>query len=234
MPVEQTRAEVAFLLARLQPGKGRRWLDLPCAYGRHLEEIHAVRPDLRLVGGDLNPEYLIPIRRKKIAAAMCCDMRRVPSGDASFDAVLNLLNNFGYFEYGTDGDRRALAEMARVLKPGGRLVMDLPNRRALIATVRREPVIRYANAQYEAIEEFRWDAPTQTVHNRTRWRWPGGREQAGYKLRLYTPAQIRRMLERAGFTIERTFGDFTGRAFDAHESDRLLIFAKRTERTKRT
>lgn len=227
LPEEQTRAEVEFLLARLKPRRGERWLDLPCAYGRHLESLHAMGPGLRLIGADLNADYLAEVRAKKSARAVCCDMRRLPIADGAVDVVLNLLNSFGYFEAGTDGDRRALAEMARVLKPGGRLVMDLPNRQALIATVRHEPVIRYASGQYEAIEEFRWFAATQTMHNRTRWKWPGGQEHAGYALRLYTPAQIKKMIERAGFEIDKVFGDFKGRVFRAHESDRLLIFAKK-------
>lgn len=227
LPIEQTRAEVGFLLARLKPKRGERWLDVPCAYGRHLEALHAMHPGLKLIGADLNPDYLAEIRAKESACAVCCDMRRLPVADGSVNVVLNLLNSFGYFEAETNGDRMALAEMARALKPGGRLVMDLPNRQALIETVRHEPVIRYASGRYEAIEEFRWDPQKQTMHNRTRWKWPGGMEQATYALRLYTPARIKRMLERAGFEIEKVYGDFKGRAFTARESDRLLIFARK-------
>lgn len=227
LPPEQTRAEIGFLLARLKPRRGQRWLDVPCAYGRHLEALHALRPGLRLIGADLNAAYLAPVRARRSAAPVCCDMRRLPVADAAVDVVLNLLNSFGYFAAGTDGDRRALAEMARVLKPGGRLVMDLPNRRALIETVRHEPLIRYASGPYEAIEQFRWDPRRQTMHNRTRWRWPGGREAAGYALRLYTPAQIGRLLRRAGFGVERVFGDFSGRGFDPWQSDRMLILARK-------
>ncbi|MEN6626970.1 MAG: class I SAM-dependent methyltransferase [Candidatus Sumerlaeia bacterium] len=222
LPVEQTEAEVDFLLARLKSRAGQVWVDLPCAYGRHLEAIRARRPGLRLIGGDLNAVFLADIHG---AWRVCCDMSRVPLADGSAHVVLNLLNSFGYFPAGSDGDRRQLAEMARILKPGGRLVMDLPNRRGLLAIVRREPVIRYATARYEAVEEFRWDAATQTMHNRTRWKWPGGRERAGYALRLYTPSQIRRMLARAGFAIDQAFGDFTGRPFAPADADRLLIFA---------
>lgn len=227
LPAEQTRAEVAFLLARLRPRRGQVWLDLPCAYGRHLEAIRERRTGLRLIGGDLNPGYLAEMLEQKTAMPVCCDMSRIPLADRSIDVVLNLLNSFGYFPFGTDGDCRQLAEFARVLKPRGRLVMDLPNRQGLLATVRREPIIRYATARYEAVEQFRWDAATQTMHNVTRWRWPGGREQAGYALRLYTPAQIKKMLAKAGFEIEHAFGDFAGRPFHPPTSDRLLIFAHR-------
>jgi len=46
-------------------------------------------------------------------------MRRLPFADASFDAVLNLFNAFGYLEDDAQ-DELVLHEVARVLRPGGR------------------------------------------------------------------------------------------------------------------
>ncbi|MCL5271556.1 MAG: hypothetical protein M1457_13615 [bacterium] len=63
--------------------------------------------------------------------------------------------------------------------------------------------------------------------NRTVWRWPGGRERAGYRLRLYTPAQIIRLLAGAGFEVAALCGDFAGEVFDSRRSDRMLVIARR-------
>ena len=58
------------------------------------------------------------------------DMRELPWPDGSFDAVLNLWTAFGYFET-QDEDERVLAEVARVLAPGGVFVLDTVNQAAL-------------------------------------------------------------------------------------------------------
>ena len=51
------------------------------------------------------------------------DIRRLPFADASFDAVYSM----GTIEH-FDETEEAIAEMARVLKPGGRAIVGVPNR----------------------------------------------------------------------------------------------------------
>src|SRR6188474_1400159 len=62
------------------------------------------------------------------------DVRDLPFGDASFDAIYSM----GTIEH-FDETERAVEEMARVLKPGGRAIVGVPNRhdpflRPLLAT----------------------------------------------------------------------------------------------------
>ena len=64
------------------------------------------------------------------------DARAIPAADAAFDAVVSLssIEHFGLGRYGDpldlDGDRLAAAEMARVLRPGGLLVLTTTLTRA--------------------------------------------------------------------------------------------------------
>lgn len=235
LPEAQTEAEAAFLLRRLRPRRAARWLDLPCGYGRHIQALAAARPDLRMIGGDLNRTFLREPGLTRLASLAQCDMRRLPFADAAFDAVLNLLNSFGYYppEPGRArggaplDDRAMLAECARVLRPGGRIVLDLANRRALVDLVRRQPVICYSGGDYEAVEHFEWDPRAEVLRNETLWTWPGGSESARYRLRLYTPSQIRRLLARYGLEPLEILGGFNGSPFDPFESDRMLVLARR-------
>jgi SAM-dependent methyltransferase len=54
---------------------------------------------------------------------VCADIRHVPFADASFD----LLYTMGTIEHVAEW-RQALAEIARVLRPGGRAIVGVPNR----------------------------------------------------------------------------------------------------------
>jgi SAM-dependent methyltransferase len=74
-----------------------------------------------------------PNLRRRLRGAIA-DVRDLPFRDASFDAVYSM----GTIEH-FDETERAIAEMARVLKPGGRAIVGVPNRhdpflRPLLAT----------------------------------------------------------------------------------------------------
>jgi len=67
--------------------------------------------------------------------AAAADVRALPFGDASFDAIYSM----GTIEH-FDETERAVEEIARVLKPGGRAIVGVPNRhdpflRPLFATL---------------------------------------------------------------------------------------------------
>jgi SAM-dependent methyltransferase len=271
LPPEMTRAEVDFLVRMLRPRRGERWLDMPCGYGRHLAALAEARRDLRLIGGDLNRDYLREAGLRLAAEVAACDMRRLPFADGAFHVVLNMLNSFGYYpphktetplgkcrnlilnlmtagrqrvqrdrqSTGAAGgdvhspgavtpldDRAVMAEFARVLKPGGRLVLDLSSRRALIALA-SHPTIRYAGGEHECLERFAWDPKNEVLSNETVWRWPGGRERARYRMRLYTPRQTGKMLDLNGLEVENIFGGFDGRPYDERDSERMLVIARK-------
>jgi SAM-dependent methyltransferase len=58
------------------------------------------------------------------------DMRSLPWSDASFDRIVSWFTSFGYF---SDNDNRVvLHEVRRVLRPGGRLLIENNNLAALL------------------------------------------------------------------------------------------------------
>ncbi|ETR70508.1 MAG: D-alanine-D-alanine ligase [Candidatus Magnetoglobus multicellularis str. Araruama] len=103
-------------------------LDLCCGQGRHSLEI-VKRGYSNVVGLDRS-HYLIA-RARKINKALGLnvtfkegDARNLRFQNDSFDAIIIAGNSFGYFETVQD-DVRILKEVRRILKPDGKLLIDI-------------------------------------------------------------------------------------------------------------
>lgn len=105
-----------------------RILDLSCGQGRHSLEL--ARRGFKYVEGLDRSRYLI--QRAKVQAKKEClnvkfregEARVLPYRPDTFDAIFILGNSFGYFESVND-DLRVLREVFKVLKPWGRLLVDV-------------------------------------------------------------------------------------------------------------
>ncbi len=123
-----TRREIDLFLSVLEPYKSSVILDLCCGQGRHTLEM-ARRGYQNLFGLDRS-HYLIN-RAKSInkkenlnVAFKEGDARKLPFANDKFDFVVIAGNSFGYFESSSD-DQKVLREVLRVLKPSGRLLIDI-------------------------------------------------------------------------------------------------------------
>lgn len=115
--------ETAFIVRQI--GNAHSVLDVCCGPGRHSAPLAEGRYDV--VGLDLDDAALRDARnRASTAAFIRGDMRQLPVAPASMDAVLCMWQSFGHFD--ADSNAAVLAEMARVLRPRGRLVLDVYHR----------------------------------------------------------------------------------------------------------
>jgi SAM-dependent methyltransferase len=107
------------------PADAEALLDVGCNVGALLRHCAEVYPGMRLAGVDMNAAAVaqahgtVPDADVRIAGA-----DRLPYADASFDCVtcIEVLEHVP-----AERRRDALAEMRRVLRPGGRLVLRVPH-----------------------------------------------------------------------------------------------------------
>ena len=102
---------------------GVRLLDVACGTGRFLREVKANYPRLHVTGLDLSPHYLsvagralAPWSRTRLVESM---VEAMPFGDAEFDVVTCI---YLFHELPPRIRRAAVAEIRRVLRPGGTLI----------------------------------------------------------------------------------------------------------------
>ncbi len=141
-----------WLLSVLRPRPGTRLLDIACGEG---DLVHfAAEQGVHALGVDFSRRAVQRARANLEGTGwMVADGEKLPFVSASFDYVTNI----GSLEHFRDPYRGA-AEMARVLKPGGRALVLLPNAFGLLGNVLHvlrtgdvfddgQPIQRYATFQ---------------------------------------------------------------------------------------
>jgi ubiquinone/menaquinone biosynthesis C-methylase UbiE len=99
-------------------------LDVGCGTGRFLAQLGTALPFVDLYGLDLSPYYLSyaqnAVRTARRPNLVAENAEAMPWADATFDAVTCV---FMFHELPPRARRRVAAEMARVAKPGGAVVV---------------------------------------------------------------------------------------------------------------
>src|SRR3984893_2673737 len=113
--------KLRYLLEDLD-GAGGRYLDVGCGGGAMARAVGRERPRLCVHGVDLSRGAVaFAARQPEQVSFVVGDAERLPYGHATFDAV----SLFDVLEH-VDEPERVLAEVARVLRPGGLLHVALP------------------------------------------------------------------------------------------------------------
>jgi SAM-dependent methyltransferase len=115
------------LAQRWAPMNDARVLEFGCGLGLYLNAIK--RFTTRVYGFDIEVERLTHARKNGIDGTVGAVGERLPYADGAFDVVFS--NDV--LEHVTD-DRESAHEIVRVLRPGGRAVIYVPNRRYLFET----------------------------------------------------------------------------------------------------
>jgi SAM-dependent methyltransferase len=219
----QAKEEVDFLVAALGLEPGARILDVPCGHGRHTAQL--ADRGFRVVGVDLNEAPLAVARDRAPGAELVRgDMRSLPV-DGPFDAVLNLWTSLGYFEDDADNER-AVHEFARVLAPGGALVIETMNPFALYARFRPRSWEDLPDGSL-LLDERELDPVTGRTNATATIVGPDGtRHELSNSVRLYTVAELGSMCGRAGLALEAVYAGYDGAPFDG-DSFRYVLVARK-------
>lgn len=102
-----------------------RLLEVGCGTGVVLEAIHRRFPSMHLVGADLSSQAL-GIARQRVQA----DFVELDALDIPFEEEFDVVCAFDVLEH-IDDDRTVLAELAAAVRPGGGLLVTVPQYRWL-------------------------------------------------------------------------------------------------------
>lgn len=217
---EQAQAQVrAMLGCGLLPARGSV-LDIACGAGRHLRAMRQAGLDAR--GLDFSLDLL---RAGSLAGlAVRADMRAMPFADARFDWACSLFTSFGYFD-SADDDRRMFAQAARVLRPGGSLVLDHINPAVTLRELKAHTVDEKDGTRL--VQRRHHDRAAGLLIKDVEFTRDGQTQKWQERVRLFEPGALEALLGQAGLRIVRRCGDLDGRAWQPDASPRQVVLASR-------
>ena len=223
----ETEEEVEFIRDVLELRRGAVVLDLCCGNGRHGQML--ADQNVTVIGLD-SSRFLLDEARKDILSTeygilfIEGDMRHIPL-KSSCDAVINLFSSFGFF--GEEGNRQVLSEVAAVLKPGGKFLVEYWNPHAVVDLDQSrnwwwisESMLALAEVEYHPESGCLSDYRTVIELS------SGTIQKAVNRLRFYFPTELKSMLEDAALKVCATYGDFDYSPF-LIDARRMITIAER-------
>jgi SAM-dependent methyltransferase len=220
---QSAKKEVDFLIKHLKLVEGEKILDVPCGTGRHA--LRFVERGFKVTGVDLSKTCI------KIAKENCKgagvklfqgDMLNLKKFHKQFDVVLNLYNSFGYFKEHSKNEH-VLKELISTLKPNGKIAIEFLNRdwflreNELVSTASYPTTFTLEANQYDPKLKT-CDTHFIAVDKETR--------QAKvyyYTARLYSKADMLRLMKKFGLKRIKVFGNYDGEAFNRFSSGFPII-----------
>lgn len=214
------RKEVERMISWLGLPPGAKVLDLCCGMGRH--SLVLAEAGYKVTGLDLSEVLLHEARAQSGAEQVTwlrSDMRELPL-EGDYDAVVNLFTSFGYFEEDME-QVKVLCEIHRMLKPGGKFVIDYLNPDYVIHNL--VPHSTREDGELVIDESRRIEdgyvkkdiiiTPKQGTASR----------RYHESVKLYSLEQFSKMIERVGLQIEVVFGSYEEDNYDAQHSSRMIV-----------
>ena len=202
---EQNAAQALLIKRLLRLRRGHAALDVPCGLGRI--SIPLARLGVNVTGVDFMETYLRSARRTASKLSFPCrfvksDMREIDFR-GEFDAVINWFTSFGYFD--ERGDEEFSRRIYRALKPGGKFLIEVVNRPALLRRFR--PCAEESVAGVSIKHRRRFHKETGRLVECCTLSKGERKEQHRLLLRLYTAAELGKLLRRVGFERVDFFGN---------------------------
>lgn len=217
------QAEARRMASWLTLPEGAEVLDLCCGMGRH--SLALSEEGYRVTGLDLSKVLLQEARQLDNSGRIVWvegDMRKLPL-TGPYDAVFNLFTSFGYFEEDTE-NARVLEEIGRVLRPGGRFVIDFLN----ASYVERHLVPHSQRVDEGTLIDEKRAIENGFVKKRITLSEPGKPERHYMEqVKLYGLEDFQRLVQGTGLTIEKACGHYDGSPFDSESSLRLILVGSR-------
>ena len=212
----------AIQLLGLEPGAAV--LDLCCGPGRH--SVALAKLGFHVTGVDRTAHYLAKAeafaREQAVDVEWVQEDMRTFRREAAFDGAVNLYTSFGYFEDPAE-DLVVLQNLRASLKPGGRLVMDMAGKEIVARIFTPKDWVEFDDGSLLMMERC---VTRDWTMMKTRWisLRDGLLNEFRFEHRMFSAAELERLLREAGFGAVGIHGGLDGCPYD-QSAQRLVAVA---------
>lgn len=222
--------DASFVQKMLNLASGQTLLDVACGDGRHAHAFAQLGLDV--TGLDCSMPQLLRAARRNEASRfnfdiLHGDMRKLPR-DRAYDVVTCLGSSFGYFET-DEQNRQCLQDMVEVLKPGGKLALQVFNRDYLMGVLPCRSWWQGRGCLVLDVADMQFSTGRMRIH-RTVVFEDGRQFEHHISIRAYSAHTLTKMLTTMGARVLDLSGsrDTPGR-FYGGASPEIWIFAQRRD-----
>lgn len=226
---QATQAEAEFVTNAMNLAPGAQVLDLGCGYGRHAMELAA--RGFHVVGLDLSTPLLVrggeeAHRRGLTINFVRGDMRELDF-ENQFDGVYCLFSTFGYFDDETN--KKTLQNVARALKPNGKILVEILNRDYVIADLPTR--VWWEGDGCVVLEEVELNYFSSRIQVNRSVVFDDGRQlEQEISVRAYSLHEVGKLMHAAGFRVLEVSGGYQMRGrFFGNQSRHIIVLAERKE-----
>ena len=226
---QATQSEAEFVIDAMGLSPGAQVLDVGCGYGRHAMELAA--RGFHVVGLDMSTPLLVrggeeATRRGLEINFVRGDMRELDF-DAQFDGAYCLFSTFGYFDDETN--KKTVTNIARALKPGGRMMIEILNRDYIIADLPTR--VWWEGEGCVVLEEVELNYFSSRIQVNRSVVFDDGRQlEQEISVRAYSLHEVGKLLHSAGFRVLEVSGGYHTRGrFFGNQSRHIIVLAERKD-----
>ena len=229
----QTQAEAQFLIDHLNCAAGAQVLDVPCGNGRLSFEL--AKRGLRVTGVDISEEFIEEARSIQ-SRALCPsadadgtdlaplsfilrDMRHL-KGEVIYDGAYCFGNSFAFLEHADM--EKFLGGVARAVKPGARFLISTGMAAESVIPDFEEQSCHELGDLALTIKE-RYNTTESCIDSEYIFEVNGKIETREAREWIYTVAEMRRMLARAGFRVLDLYGSLKGEPYKLGSRELFIV-----------
>ncbi len=228
----RTDQEIDFCAKVLEWEKGQPILDAPCGAGRHSFELS--KRGHNIVGLDFS-SYLLKQAKNKIPRFQFRGtkpvfvrglLQQLPFPADSFDYIVCLFSSYGYGE-SDDENIFVMQEFNRVLRPGGKVLIDVMNRHFIVP--RLNSVYESVQSNLKVREERSFSNNGRRLHNCINVEDSNGaKRQYYYRPWLFNGWELSLFATQAGLSVDAVYGNFQADPYTENSERAMLVAGKKS------